>query len=182
MTPSSSSCFFSKTFYGFTKWVYYSWILTTFFKRCCIHTIWTFAWKQFSKNLIEYNRCHPNSSKNNTEIWSRLCSLLHYRKTKPGTFLLIIKSTFSFTYNQYILCFDHPKPHTVKSVYVGHLLFHLKPPNLWKPLDTMRIKMCLITLANVQVRIQRQVVRLESMYITLSIKKGITVQYWVSCH
>jgi len=42
--------------------------------------------------------------------------------------------------------------------------------------------MCIITFANVQVRIQRQVVRLETMYINLSMKRGITVQYWVSCH
>ena len=121
MTPSSSSRFFSKTFYGFAKWVYYSWILTTFFKGCCIHTIWTFAGKQFSKNLIEYNRCHPNSSKNNTQVWSCFCSLLHYRKIKPGNFLLITKSTLSFTYDQYVLRFDYPKPRTAKSVYVGRL-------------------------------------------------------------
>jgi len=37
--------------------------------------------------------------------------------------------------------------------------------------------MCVITFAKVHVRMQRRVVRLESMYITLSMKSGVTVQY-----
>jgi hypothetical protein len=43
--------------------------------------------------------------------------------------------------------------------------------NFWKPLDTLKIKMCLMACANVQFRVQGQVVELESRYVTLSIKR-----------
>jgi hypothetical protein len=42
--------------------------------------------------------------------------------------------------------------------------------NFWKALDTVKIKICLITGANVQFIVQGQVVELESRCITLSIK------------
>ena len=59
------------------------------------------------------------------------------------------------------------------TVYADHHCFHSKPPNfkqvanLWNPLNTMTIELCSITWASVQ----RQVVELESRYITLSMNR-----------
>lgn len=44
--------------------------------------------------------------------------------------------------------------------------------NLWKPLDTMETELCTITCANVQFTMQRQVVKFNSRYRTLSINTG----------
>lgn len=43
--------------------------------------------------------------------------------------------------------------------------------NLWKPLDTMKIELWTITCATVQFRVLRQVVELESNYLTQSTKR-----------
>jgi hypothetical protein len=45
--------------------------------------------------------------------------------------------------------------------------------NLWKPLNTKKIELYGITCANVQFRVQKQVVRLESRYITLSMNREL---------
>jgi hypothetical protein len=63
------------------------------------------------------------------------------------------------------------------TVYADHHWFHSKPPNfkqvanLWNPLNTVTIELCHITWANVQFSVQRQVVELESRYITLSMNR-----------
>ena len=62
---------------------------------------------------------------------------------------------------------------------VGHLWFYSQPPNLhgganfWKPLGTMRTEFGAVTCADVQFRVQRQAVQLESMYITLSVSRDL---------
>jgi hypothetical protein len=45
--------------------------------------------------------------------------------------------------------------------------------NFWKPLDTVKIKMCLMACANVQFRVQGHLVEFESRYVTLSIKRAL---------
>ena len=63
------------------------------------------------------------------------------------------------------------------TVYADHHWFHSKPSNfkqvanLWNPLNTMTIVLCSITWANVRFNVQRQVVELESRYITLSMNR-----------
>jgi hypothetical protein len=47
----------------------------------------------------------------------------------------------------------------------------IRVANFWKPLDTMKIKPCPLTCANVQLRLQRQVVELESRCVTLPMKR-----------
>jgi hypothetical protein len=56
----------------------------------------------------------------------------------------------------------------ILAVYVDRLV-HVA--TLWKPLNTAKIEPCTITCANVQSEVQRLVVELESMYITLSMDR-----------
>jgi hypothetical protein len=40
-------------------------------------------------------------------------------------------------------------------------------------LDSMKIELCTVSCANVQFRVQRQVVELDSWYITMSMKRDL---------
>jgi len=61
----------------------------------------------------------------------------------------------------------------LKYVYVGHLWFHLKPPKLprWPTFGnhlTLKIELYTVTCVDVQFRVKRKVVDLESRCVTLS--------------
>jgi len=70
-----------------------------------------------------------------------------------------------------------PNGNTENNRLCSPSLIPFKPPNfkqvanLWNPLNTMTIELCNITWENVQFSAQRQVVELESRYITLSLNR-----------
>jgi hypothetical protein len=60
------------------------------------------------------------------------------------------------------------------------LWFQSELPNLRKPHGTLKIEACIITCSNAQIRVQIQVVNLDSTYITLSTNRDF--KYSIICH
>jgi hypothetical protein len=46
--------------------------------------------------------------------------------------------------------------------------------NLWKPQNTIGTELCIVTYVNIQCKVQRQVVELESRYITLPMNRTLS--------
>jgi len=52
--------------------------------------------------------------------------------------------------------------------------------NLQKPPDTMKTELCTVMFAEIHFRVQRQIVELESRYITLSVSRDLSTG--INCH
>jgi hypothetical protein len=83
------------------------------------------------------------------------------------------KVTFLYIYDTF-----HCSKHSESRLCWPHLI-PFKPPNLiqvanlWTTLDSIKIQLRTITCANVQFRVQRHVVKLDSWYINLLMNRAL---------